>query len=602
MKIIGLNFGHDSALTYIEDGAIRFSIEEEKTSRVKQDFGWAQTAWGHVSGRLGLKPEDIDIVSVGGLYYNAIAANEIRYRFTKKDRYKNREIVDRITAYLNITQKKISERNIDVFREELRKLGFTKAKLVFEGHHRCHAAGGFYNAPFQPDLVITCDGFGDEDSFVFYGSDAQEGLKQLHRIAYDASIGQFYSCITQLLGFRPTRHEGKITGLAAYGKNGPLVKFFSDLFFYEGDDLRRFPYGQVEEMNKKYRVEDSISLKERVNLKTSESDVGYRYGLNARILLAWLKEMTAGHSKEDIAFACQQVTEQVVVRECGRIYEKHFNGEQLGVGLAGGVFANVRVNQMIFELPWVKNIFVQPAMGDSGLAIGAAMLTEIRESKRDPLTRDYAFKDTYWGPNYEDELDEFIKTLDASKFVSERMEQPAKRVAQIMADNGIVGFWQGAMEWGPRALGQRSIILNTFNREVNQTLNDRLNRTEFMPFAPSVVDYKAVEYFPAYDAGVPAGDYMTITYDVKEEHRDLLQAVTHVDGTARPQVVTRESNPYYYDIISEFERLTGCGAIVNTSFNAHEEPIVSSPAVALGALATNRVDYLVLGEYLVSRK
>ncbi len=169
--------------------------------------------------------------------------------------------------------------------------------------------GAFYCAPFLPDLVITCDGYGDEDSFVFFGSDETEVLILLHRIAYNASVGQFYNCITSLLGFRPMRHEGKITGLAAYGKPGPLVDKFAELFFYEGDDLRRFPYGQVEEMSHKYRVADSVSLRDRINLRSSESDVGYRYGLNTRIMLAWLAEITDGYSKEDIAFACQHGTE-----------------------------------------------------------------------------------------------------------------------------------------------------------------------------------------------------------------------------------------------------------------------------------------------------
>ena len=539
--------------------------------------------------------------SRSGGFYNVIGANEIRYRFTKNNRYRNREILNRITAYFNITNKRISENNIAVFQGELRKLGFINAKVLFEGHHLCHAASAYYCSPYPSDLIITCDGKGGEDSFVFYEPDEQDGLKVLHRIDYKASIGQFYSCITQLLGFRPTRHEGKITGLAAYGKPGPLLEKFSERF-YEGENLRRFPHGQVEEMIQEYKTEKSISLKERINLRTSESDIGYRYGLNAKIVLAWLRDITTGYRMEDIAYAAQYVTEQVIVSECNRIYEKHFSGRQLGVALAGGVFANVRVNQRIYELPWVNKIFVQPAMGDSGISMGAAILTDIRESRRDPLTRQYAFRHTYWGPNYDGDVDTFIESINRRIFDCERMGNPAKQVARIIADNGIVGFWHGAMEWGPRALGQRSIILNTFNRDVNKTLNDRLHRTEFMPFAPSVVDYKAKEYFPGYDPDVPAADYMTITYDVKEQHRDRLQAVTHVDGTARPQVVRRNTNPYFYDIISEFEKLTGCGAIVNTSFNAHEEPIVSTPAVALRALETRCVDQLVLNEYLISLK
>lgn len=602
MNIIGVNFGHDAGLTYLKNGKVLFSIEEEKTSRVKQDFGWPATAWDYVANKFSISPGDIDLIVFGGQFYGSIGKNEIRYRFTKSDKYKNLEVIDRLTAYLNITQKKISEKNKAVFKGELKRLGFTNARIVFEGHHLSHAASAYYCSPFDSDLVITCDGHGDGDAFMFYGKDPKEGLKLLHRIGFESSIGQFYSCITQLLGFRPTRHEGKITGLAAYGQEGELVDKFNSLFFYEGEDLRRFPYGQVNEMAEKYKIDETLKLKEKINIKTSESDIGAAYGLNARILLEWLKSETSGHSKEDIAYACQKVTEEVILKECNRIYEKHFSDKSLKVSLAGGVFANVRVNQMIYELPWVENIFVQPAMGDSGLALGAAILADIDESDKDPLTREYAFVNTYHGPNYEEGLDEFISGLDQSVYKAVKMETPGKEVAQLLADNVIVGLWQGSMEWGPRALGQRSIILNTFDKTVNQTLNDRLNRTEFMPFAPSVVDYRAKDYFPKYDENVPAADYMTITYDVLPEHHQVLQAVTHIDGTARPQVVQKATNPYYYEIISEFEKISGCGAIVNTSFNAHEEPIVSSPKVALNALATNRVDALVLNEYLITLK
>lgn len=602
MKIIGVNFSHDSSLAYIDNGKIVFSIEEEKTSRTKQDFGWPSTAWGYMADKYSVRPEDIDLIVFGSQFYSSIAKNEIRYRFTKKDKFKNREVIDRLTAYLNLTQKKISEENRKIFQDELRKLGFVNAEISFEGHHLSHAASAMYCSPFESDLIITCDGHGDGDSFMFYGKDPKQGLKLLHRIGYESSIGQFYSCITQLLGFRPTRHEGKITGLAAYGNEGPLVDKFKSLFFYEGDDLRRFPYGQRDEMAAKYKVDSSLKLREKINIKTSESDIGANYGLNSRILLEWLRSETEDFSKEDIAYACQKVTEVVILEECDRIYKKHFTGSSLKVSLAGGVFANVRVNQMIYELPWVENIFVQPAMGDSGLALGAAILADIRHNGKDGLTREYAFENTYLGPNYEDDLDQFIGSLDSNIYEAVKMEDAPKQVAQLLADNVIVGFWQGSMEWGPRALGQRSIILNTFDKTVNQTLNDRLNRTEFMPFAPSVVDYRSKDYFPKYDPKIPAADYMTITYDVLEEHHKQLQAVTHIDGTARPQVVKRESNPYYYDIISEFEKITGCGAIVNTSFNAHEEPIVSSPAVALNALKTNRVDVLVLNGYLVKNR
>ena len=181
-------------------------------------------------------------------------------------------------------------------------------------------------------------------------------------------------------------------------------------------------------------------------------------------------------------------------------------------------------------------------------------------------------------------------------------DNASELIAKKLADNKIIGLWHGSMEWGPRALGNRSLILNTFDRSVNDTLNKRLNRTEFMPFAPSVLDTVIKTYMPKYSEECPAADYMTITYDVDPKYHDILQAVVHVDGTARPQVVKRSTNPFFYDIITEFYKLTGCGAIVNTSFNTHEEPIVSSPMSAFSALVDDRIDILVLDKYMIVKK
>jgi carbamoyltransferase len=248
-------------------------------------------------------------------------------------------------------------------------------------------------------------------------------------------------------------------------------------------------------------------------------------------------------------------------------------------------------------MPEVDEVFVQPAMGDSGLAIGAAILADIEFGKRGTTAR-YPFCDTYHGPEFSDELQDFLKQVSGEAVV-EKMENPAQRIAELLKENAVVGFWHGRMEWGPRALGKRSMIINTFDREVNDSVNKRLNRTEFMPFAPSVIDYMTKTYMPAYDGECPAAEYMTITYDVAPEYHEMLQAIVHVDGTARPHVVRRETNPYYYDIIDAFYKLTGCGAIVNTSFNVHEEPIVSTPASAYKALRDDRIDVLVMEDYLI---
>lgn len=602
MNIIGINFGHDAAATLIRDGKIIQSIEEEKISRVKQDFGWPKHALRVILKQSGLAPQDIDIVAIGGCIYQELGANEIKFRFNKSRASKRQEYVDRVLSYVGLSGNRFSEKNKLVFEKEIYALGFVKAKVKFYNHHLCHAATAQYCAPYNPDVTITCDGQGDGECFNFYVSDIEKGLIPITVNGYQVSIGAFYSCITQLLGFRPTRHEGKITGLAAYGKPSVLEEQFSKLFAYnDKNELTRFPFNQVDEYWEKYNLQANLKLTHKINLQTSESNTGVDYAKRYEILKTKIAELIEGWSKEDVAYACQKVAERMVINETRRVLKQYFNNKTVAVSLAGGVFANVRINQMIYEMPEVSNIFVQPAMGDSGLSLGSAILADIEFNNRKEDVSNYKFTNTYLGPNYDKEINAFLNEIADEAFVV-KMAQPSKEIAQMMKDNLVVGFWHGSMEWGPRALGKRSMILNTFDRTVNDSVNKRLSRTEFMPFAPSIIDYKIKTYIPSYDPLCPAADYMTVTYDVAQEFHEELQAVVHVDGTARPQVVKRETNPYYYDIIDEFYKLTGCGAIVNTSFNAHEEPIVSTPQSAFKALMEDRIDVLVLSDYKITMK
>jgi len=599
MTIIGINFGHDAAATIIKEGEVIYSIEEEKISRIKQDFGWPKKAIAEGLKQVGLTPSEIDVIAVGSQTYSDLGANEIRFRFSKRKIDKWREYLDRVLSYFGVPINRFGEINKSVFETKVREEGFVNAKVIFYNHHLCHASGAYYCAPFRPDIVITCDGHGDGESFNFYVLDEKDGLVAVKINDYKTSIGAFYSSITQMLGFRPTRHEGKITGLAAFGKPGPLVEQFNQLFrLDQNSNLARFPFDETEQYWEHYKINNQLNLVQRINLRTSESSVGADYTKRYEILLTKIRELSAGFSKEDVAFAVQSVAESIVVEEVRRVLGNLGVNKKVNIALAGGVFANVRINQKIYEMDEVENVFIQPAMGDSGLSIGAAILADIEFGKKKKDTCQYAFVHSYLGPDYSKELSVFLKGISPA-FIVEEMESPAKKIARLLTDNLIVGFWHGKMEWGPRALGKRSMILNTFDRKVNDSLNKRLNRTEFMPFAPSVIEYIVKTYMPAYDEICPAADYMTITYDVDPQYHDLLQAVVHIDGTARPQVVKKETNPFFYDIIDEFYQLTGCGAIVNTSFNVHEEPIVSTPQSAFKALEDGRIDALVLDNYLI---
>lgn len=601
MTILGINFSHDAAVCLLRDGKVLAAIEEEKISRIKQDSGWPVQAVEKLLNDYGIDKTSIEMIAFGSRFYSNLNANEIRYRFRKKTFFKALEIYDRTGYALGIGRQEFGERIKRVFEEEIKKAGFSSAQVQFFDHHLCHAASAWYAAPFECDLVFTADGHGDGTSIAFYEHDVVEGLRLLRAYGHEVSVGQFYSSITQLLGFRPTRHEGKITGLAAYGKPGPLLEKFRGLFRFESGDLSRFPFGVSEVQLSAFGFPARQDIRTNISAY-SESKMGRQYARNARVLKAWLEKETAGHSREDIAHACQKVTEEVMLQLLDFVIKHYKTGHPVKLSLAGGVFANVRVNQLLAEHPLVERVFVQPAMGDAGLALGAALLADVAYHGV-KSTKQYRFEDTYHGPSFQNEISAFLSTIDLNIYEVEEMgEEAPERVAQLLQDNCIVGFWHGRMEWGPRALGKRSMILNTFDRSVNDSLNKRLNRTEFMPFAPSVLDFMASTYMPAYKAEDTAAEYMTITYDVDEAYHDQLQAVVHVDGTARPQVVKRQSNPYYFDILNAFYRLTGCGAIVNTSFNVHEEPIVSTPQSAFRALQDRRIDVLVLERWLIRHR
>jgi len=601
MLILGVNFGHDSSVAIIKNGKLIAAIEEEKISRVKQDFGWPKYAIERLFEEHNLNKNDVDLIALDQEIPYSLGKDEIHYRFTKGAKEKNKEYLNRITSYLGLSTRKINKRNVTEILKLVSKQGFINSDVIYYDHHLSHSASAYYTSPNHCDLIVTSDGMGGDSSFNFY-TPCDKGLTLIRKNDYSVSVGAFYSMITKLLGYRPTRHEGKITGLAAFGTETDLVEKFDSLWKYENDKLIRFPFINVDKQWEKFGLDKGLTIVERINLKNSSSSNFLDYAKRSRVILAWLEETTKGYCKEDIAFACQKVAEKITIVEIKKVINQFFPEKNVSIGLAGGVFANVRINQMIYELEEVDNIYIQPAMGDSGIALGNAILADIEYRSKDNYNRKYIFNHTYWGPNYSEDLKIFIDEFNDDSIEVEKMEFPSKSIAKLLNENKIVGLCTGALEWGPRALGSRSIILNTFDKSVNDSLNVRLNRTEFMPFAPVVLDKLASEYFPKYDSKVPAADFMTMTYDTDSKYHELLQATVHIDGTARPQIAYESKNKLYYNILEEFYKISGCGALVNTSFNAHEEPILSSPQTAINALKSDRVDYLVLENYLLRKK
>lgn len=463
----------------------------------------------------------------------------------------------------------------EVVRRIAEKHGIN-AEIAFVDHHLSHAAAAHFASEKADPLIVTLDGEGDLLSGSVSVMENGE-IVRLAAIDQKDSLGNIYSAITRQLGYKISRHEGKITGLAGFGKPD------------EGEPI----------LTACMRFEDGLPVYRR-----QLSDLGR--SLVARVLPgetapyapkpSSIGALIAHLSPEDQAASVQLFLEK---QACAFVAEWIRRTGKTDLLLNGGVFANVKLNQRIAALSSVTSVFVFPNMGDGGNAIGAAQVAALRAGA---VARKARTNNVYLGPEYSSEVvDELLDgrdDLDVSRPVD-----LIERVASDIHTGRIVGWYQGRMEYGPRALGNRSILARPTERKLNDVLNKRLSRTEFMPFAPSCLIEHAHECFniPLESLTHPA-EFMTITFDVKPDWIDRIQAVSHVDATARPQLVRKESNPRYHELISAYHRLSGIPMVVNTSFNNHEEPIVCHPSEALAALDAGVIDLLVLGDALVLKR
>jgi carbamoyltransferase len=421
-------------------------------------------------------------------------------------------------------------------------------KLKRFHHHDTHAANSFFSSGFDKALLVTFDGYGSGAAGGIY-TGGPDGIKLLHRFDFPNSLGHFFEHVTSGLGFKPNRHEGKIVGLAAYGNP---------------ERLRRV-------------------LRER--FVCADGDIRMRAALNS-----WFSRALAGRfAKRDIAAAYQRVLEEVACLTLEHWLKKTGLTK---MAVSGGVHANVKVNQRLHELEGVEALFVYPNMGDGGCATGAAMLAfDQKVFDRKPL------ENVYYGPDYSEE--EMTAELRRAGLAFEHRDDIEDEVARLLTQDSIVGRFAGRMEYGPRALGNRSILYPAREPEVNQWLNHQLGRTEFMPFAPAALADHASRLFKKLSGCEKTAEFMTVTFDCTDEMKTLCPAAVHVDGTARPQLVSARTNPSFHRILQAYYERTGIPALINTSFNMHEEPIICSPEDAIRAFLLGNLDYLAMGPLLV---
>jgi len=603
MYILGLNIGHDATASLIKDGHTLSAIAEERISRVKYHFGFPYEAIKECLRIANVNGKDVERVVLS--FNNDLIRSPFHYTdlivyrsgtIDPSNEIDNRKKFD--TAKEIIFRKIIGEGKYWKMTKEyatkhitnaIKECGIDNFILSTEDHHLCHAASTYYECGKNETLIVTMDGAGDGlSATVSVGKNGK--IERLSEVEDIYSVGRFYSAITKFLGFKRNRHEGKITGLAAYGDANKLYDMFKQLIditedkksFYcplAGDDLK----------NEKLR-------KSQVRSFLSGKYYGHNY---TNLYLDFLAEKCMNEKREDVAAAAQKLTEDLVVDYISNFVK---TTKIYDIALAGGLFSNVKVNQRILESENVKSVFIHPNMGDGGTSVGAAYLeyAKFLESKNQrfiPFTID----NVYYGPEFTD--DNILESLmKFDKLDYRKSKDIVKETAEMIKNKTVVGWFQGRMEYGPRALGNRSILFDPGDKNINDWLNKRLKRTEFMPFAPSGIFEEGNTVFENFSNGEYPAYFMTITFNVKKEWRKKIEAVNHVDNTARPQMVKENQNPLYYKLLREHQKITGLPMFVNTSFNMHEEPIVCTPDDAIRSLKNNCVDVLVMGNYVVKQK
>lgn len=606
MRVLGISpLDKDSTVSFMEDGRVVFACGEERLSRTKLQSGFPERALRMGFERTGWTADGIDAVAYAFFDWDeearligeavaedarrfgkdASAASAAAYKAALKSGYKldrtvripgldtdaaefmpkkgwlKRTINDHTAGNTwvdNQAHKMLFKAWADTAVAEHKKwseeltAGLTRhglaGKLKRFNHHDTHAANAFYASQFDTALVVTFDGYGSGNCGGIYTA-GPDGLKPLVRFPFPNSLGIFYEHVTSGLGFKPSRHEGKIVGLAAYGN----PKHLADVL------LARFD--------------------------TADGDLRIRNGLNH----FFTRALAENFAKRDVAAAYQHVLEEVARRTVAYWVQKT---GLTNIVMSGGVNANVKLNQRIREIPGVGGIFVYPNMGDGGCGTGAAMLAFGHGNiQRGPL------ENVYYGPDYSDA--DIKRALDAAELRYERHDDVEDRIGELLANDSIVGRFNGRMEYGPRALGNRSVLYPAKEPEVNQWLNQQLGRTEFMPFAPAALMEAGPRLFKNLSGCEKAAEFMTVTFDCTDEMKRLCPAAVHVDGTARPQLVSERTNKSFYRIIKAYEGRTGIPSVINTSFNMHEEPIICSPEDAVRAFLLGNIDYLAAGSFIV---
>jgi carbamoyltransferase len=591
--ILGIScFYHDSAAALLQDGMLIAAAEEERFSRKKHDYGFPTQAIDFCLRKAGIAPGDLDYVV-----------------FYEKPLLKFRRILVTTLSTFPKSSRSFREAMIAWFGEKLwikslisEKLDLPASKIHFVEHHLCHAASAFFCSPFEKTAIMTVDGVGEWTTATLGVANAlwndrgENNIKLFKEIKFPHSLGLLYSAFTAFLGFKVNNGEYKVMGMAPYGqpryidKVLKLIEIKGDGSFFLNMDYFSYHYSPDRTFTTKFEELFGPPRNPRMEFFTK---------LTGPSLQGKETELERNQYYADVAASIQWVTEEVLLKMANYI---HVETGLDKLCLAGGVSLNSVANGRILRETPFEELYIQPAAGDSGGAVGAALYAYHILLQR---PRRFVMEHSYWGEDYgEAELKRF---LDESGITYERVKDDEKLLDMLVDDlvtGKVVGWLQGRFEWGPRALGNRSILADPRRADMKDTVNSRIKfREPFRPFAPSVLEERTEEFFELPEAvkHYPAR-FMLMVVPVKEDKRDVISAVTHVGGTARLQTVKRELNPRYHRLIEKFGEATGVPVLLNTSFNLKGEPIVNMPQEAFNTFFGSGMDTLGLGNFLIRKQ
>lgn len=569
-------YTHDNSAAILKNGKVLFAASEERFSRIKHDGSFPQKTIQVALNYLNLKSSHLDTVAVGYPKRKILSVFLNRYFY---------EIIPfLITILINRNFMLIKDFMIVIqvlinksIKQEVYKRNFLANRVVtYVDHHLSHAASAYYTGGFNKCITIVLDAFGSKldgqirSGAVFLCQDGQ--MKEVMSVPIFASLGMFYMSVTFALGFKPGDGEGKTMGLAAFGNPKKIYKA-----------LRRY--------SPKFKDGIWIPAKDWLSgiIPSMPALAHLFYSTRFGTFLA---NILKSKKKEDLAAAAQKILEEELIGLVKYLLRKY--PDYQNISLAGGVFLNVKANKKIMEIPGVENIFIHPHAGDGGVSLGAAFAVTLKlhlqKIVKQPLVS-YGLGEAF----SENQILKALKKY-GHRIKFKKREDIINYSANLIIRGKVIGWFQQRAEWGPRALGFRSVLADPRKKETKDRINEVLkNREWFMPFAPSVLEELGSVYFKNFKPS----PFMTIVFDVISRKEKLIPAAIHIDNTARPNSVNEENNPLYYQLLKSFYKKTGLPVILNTSFNRHGLPIVNSPEDAIDHLLMGAVDELIIGKFSV---